>query len=249
MKLTTDLFLVTYPKDYPWLEYLFKSINRYVTGFRQLVLVIEENDIAPMDILQKFGPKGWSVMRCRNYRGTDYPGYTGQAVEKLRAWHYTDADRIFILDSDLIFTRSVDLETDARANVQKPVVVNRPWEEAGEAVCWHPSTVELLGNAPFETMCCHPFIFPGWMLHKLWEILGGEEKLLQNPPRDARGAPCISDFNVMGNYALRFPGEFTPYDHRDEDIPPNFIHQFWSHHTVNHPEVRAKLQELGFIEP
>lgn len=252
MKLTTDLFLVTYPKDYPWLEFLFKSINRYVTGFRKLVMVVEEQDFLSDELatlLNSFGPKAWTVQTCRPYRGTDYPGYTGQAVEKLRAWHYTNADRIFILDSDLIFTRPVDLETDARASVAKPVIIYRPWEEAGEAICWHPSTVELLGNAPFETMCCHPFIFPGWLLHRLWEELGGEEKLLQNPPRDDRGAPCISDFNVMGNYALRFPGEFTPYDHRDEDIPPNFIHQFWSHHTVNHPEVQAKLKELGFLTP
>lgn len=247
MKLTTDLFLVTYPKDYPWLEFLFKSINRYVTGFRKLVVVIEAQDEIPVQ-LRAYGPDAWEVKTCRDYRGTDYPGYTGQAVEKLRAWSYTNADRIFILDSDLVFTRPVDLETDARANIQKPVVVNRPWEEAGEAVCWHPSTVELLGNAPFETMCCHPFIFPGWMLHRLWEELSGEEKLLQNPPRDDRGAPCISDFNVMGNYALRFPDVFTSYNHHEE-IPPNFIHQFWSHHTPNHPEVRAKLQELGFIEP
>lgn len=255
MKLTTDLFLVTYPKDYPWLEFLFKSINRYVTGFRKLIVVLEEQDGDEIPFqLSMYGPDAWEMKTCRNYRGTEYPGYTGQAVEKLRAWSYTNADRIFILDSDLVFTRPVDLETDARANIQKPVVIYRPWEEAGEAKCWHPSTVELLGNAPFETMCCHPFIFPGWMLHRLWEELGGEEKLLQNPPRDDRGAPCISDFNVMGNFAIRMHDEadhdlVTTCNHHAITIPPNFVHQFWSHHTVDHPEVRAKLKELGFLEP
>jgi hypothetical protein len=249
MKLTTDLFLVTYPKDYLWLEYLFKSILRYVKGFRRLVIVTENQDRPPFEQLEWYGPPNWFTQTCRNYRNTDYPGYTGQAVEKLRAWHYTDADRIFILDSDLVFTRPVDLETDPRANVQKPIIVNRPWEEAGEAVCWHPSTVELLGNAPFETMCCHPFIFPGWLLHRLWEVLGGEAKLLKDPPRDARGVPTISDFNVMGNYGLKFPEAFTTYYHKDETIPQNFIHQFWSHHTVDHPEVQAQLKSMGFIEP
>lgn len=248
MKLTTDLFLVTYPQDYPWLEFLFRSINRYVTGFRRLVVVVEEQDLTP-PMLPDFGPSAWEIRTCRNYRGTDYPGYTGQAVEKLRAWHYTNADRIFILDSDLVFTRPVDLETDPRVNLEKPVVVYRPWEEAGEAKCWHPSTVELLGNASHETMCCHPFIFPGWLLHRLWEVLGGEEKLLQKPPRDARGIPCISDFNLMGNYALRFPDAFMAFNHHDTTFPPNFVHQFWSHHTVNHSEVRTKLQELGLLEP
>lgn len=242
MNLTTDIFLITYPKDYQWLPYLLESM-RLVQGFRRLIVVVEEGDEPPMGELMNFGPHDWVVKKCRKYRGTDFPGYTGQAIEKLRAWSYTDADRILIVDSDCVFSRPVDLDTDPAISLVKPLVIWREWSDAGDAKCWHESTVKLLGGekkAPYETMCRHSFVFPGWFLHWLWEHMGGEERLLR--------FKTLSDFNLMGNAAITcFPNEFKMAKFEGGHVPPGFLHQFWSHHTVAHPEVQQKLAEMGLL--
>ena len=255
MKLVTDLLLVTYPQDYDWLPYLFRSIVNNVSGYYRVIVVVEERHEPPLEILREHGPRRWSIEKCRRYEGTDFPGYTGQAIEKLRAWEYSNADRVLIVDSDCVFTRPVNLETDPAASIAKPIILWRPWEEAGDANCWHNSTAELLGaQPPYETMCRHPFIFPTWMLHELWEHLGGEEQLLQHT--------SLSDFNLMGNFALmKYPEKFTPIRWRGpvdnhhangteelgEGVPPEWVHQFWSHHRAEHPDVQKILGKLGLL--
>jgi len=255
MRILTDLFLTTYPQDYDWLPYLFRSIVHNVSGYDRLIVVIEEGHEPPLEILREHGPRRWSIERCRRYEGTDFPGYTGQAIEKLRAWEYSNADRVLIVDSDCVFTRPVDLLTDPAASIEKPIILRRPWKEAGDANCWHDSTAELLRfEPPYETMCRHPFIFPTWMLHQLWEHMGGEERLLQHK--------TLSDFNLMGNFALvKHPELFTPLhwqgpvdNHTEtagafvgDGAPPEWVHQFWSHHRPNHPDVQNALGKLGLL--
>lgn len=255
MKIVTDLFLITYPQDYDWLPYLFRSIVNNVSGYDRLIVVIEEGHESPREILLAHGPRRWSIERCRAYAGTDFPGYSGQAIEKLRAWEYSSADRVLIVDSDCVFTRPVDLETDSAASIAKPIVLWREWKEAGDANCWKASTDELLGfGAPHETMCRHPFIFPTWMIHELWEHIGGEERLLQHK--------TLSDFNLMGNFALvKHPELFIPLhwqgpvdNHTEtagafvgDSVPAEWVHQFWSHHRATNPAVQKVLGTLGLL--
>ncbi|HJX66269.1 MAG TPA: hypothetical protein VJ860_20210 [Polyangia bacterium] len=254
MKLVTDLFLITYPKDYDWIPYLFRSIARNVSGYDRLIVVVEEGEPSPLDILRAHGPRNWTVERSRRYTGTDVVPYIGQSIEKLRAWEYTSADRVVIVDSDCVFARPVDLATDPDAGVARPVLLWRPWEEAGDANCWHDTTATLLGfEPPYETMCRHPFCFPTWMLHQLWEHMGGEEVL--------RASERVSDFNLMGNFALaKHPEKFRairwdgPVDNHapdgkelGPDVPRAWVHQFWSHHRAAHPDVRVELEKLGML--
>ena len=260
MKLTTDILLVTFPDDYQWLPFLFRSIAHHVTGFDRLVVVVEEGDEPPLALLQNSGVRAWEIERCRRYRGTSYPGYTGQAIEKLRAWHYTDAERVMFIDSDCVFTRPLDLQTDPHINLAKPIVWWRPWEEAGPAQCWRETTNTLLGyETDSETMCRHPFVFPGWMLHRLWEEIGGEERL--------RHFTRLSDFNLMGNFAnwlndhvdcvtmSRWPSPpdaATNADHArlgeaiNVEVPGACVRQFWSRSGVT-AAVEQEMGKLGLL--
>jgi hypothetical protein len=259
MKLSTDLFLKTYEKDYDWLPYLFRSIVHNLRGYDRLIVVIEDQENSPDDILCAHGPRRWSIERCRRYEGTEVAGYVGQSIEKLRAWEYSTADRVVFLDSDCVVSRPVDLGTDPAASITKPIVLWREWQEAGDANCWHDSTAELLGfEPPHETMCRHPAIFPAWMLHELWEHIGGEDAL-----RAVLSASNMAnDFNLMGNFALaKHPELFTPLhwqgpvDNHSETagafvgdgVPPEWVHQFWSHHRAEHPDVQKVLGKLGLL--
>ena len=48
--ITTDIVVKTYPADYDWTPYLFRSIDKFVTGYRRIVLIIEEQFPDPDDI-------------------------------------------------------------------------------------------------------------------------------------------------------------------------------------------------------
>ena len=232
--LTTDLCLVTFPGHYCGLPYLFRSIEKYVAGFRRLIVVIEDQD--PVPPLPDFAV----LHRCRNYRGTNYWGRGGQQIEKLRAFQRTDAERIVYVDSDTVFVRPVDIQTDPCFSLEKPPVIWRTWNEAGDAICWYEPTKMVLGfEPPYETMTRFPFTFPRWFLEEYWGHVGGEDrlKIFAHP----------NEFNGLGNYALvKHLDHFTAY-HAWDGVPEGCMWQYSI--TVNFMEqaLREKLQAFGLM--
>lgn len=253
--LSADIFLITWPGDYAWLPHLFKSITKYVTGFSRVVIVLEIGDAPPTEALEKYATFPYVIKRCPGYRGTCYNGRSGQSLEKLRAFAYTDADRIVMTDSDCIFVRPIDLQTDELINLAKPCIWSIPWDElppyhytlpSGEqgvdyATKWRPPVSKILGfDPPAETMQRFPFVFPGWFLRCLWEHIGGEERLLTIPE--------TCDFNTMGNFALaKFPDFFTQRPALNSPLPAA-MKNFWSFTGADHSSVREILKEHGLLE-
>jgi hypothetical protein len=226
-----DIILKTWPADYGWIPYLFRSMAKYVTGYDNLILAIEEQYPAPFDL-----PPGAIVKRCRRYEGIDdVKPIFGVAIERLRAWDYSDADAILFVDSDCVFTRPVDLKTDPFINAERPMVYYREWSEVGPALCWHAPTLAVLGfEPPYETMYGYPDCYPRDVLVDLWKHVGGEDRLraLKNP----------TDLNVMGNFAIvRHPDKVTAV-HVSQMVNP-CVHQFWSHGGIRWPRDQADIDE------
>ena len=236
---TIDFWLMSYPKDYPWLPHLWASITKYAKGFRRCVLLVEEQDRPPIDL-----PAYVVIKRCRNYRGTEIPGYFGQCIEGLRAHTYSDADVIWFLESDCIFTRPIDLQADPHWPIDRPNLLYDSWERVGEAQCWRDSTRAAVGfDPPAETMRCHPFIYPRWFVREVWEGCGKENAL-----RDVvRSLGKLSQFNVFGAWGMvRAPRAFRLVDVARE-VPRHCMRQFWSHAGVDDPAVRADLGRMGLL--
>ena len=227
-----DIVLKTWPADYDWLPYLFTSMAKYATGYDNLILVIEEQYPAPTNL-----PPGAIVKRCRQYEGGEVEPIYGVAIERLRAWHYSDADRILFVDSDCVFTRPVNLKTDPFINAERPIVYYRRWDEVGPAICWHAPTLKVLGfEPPFETMFGYPDCYPRDVLIDLWNHVGGEERLraLKNP----------TDLNVMGNFAIvRHPDKVAALHVSQMQNP--CVHQLWSHGGVHWPRDQRDIDDEG----
>jgi hypothetical protein len=226
-----DIVLKTWPNDYGWLPYLFRSMAKFATGYDNLILVIEEQFPAPEKI-----PEGAIVKRCRQYEaGGQVESIYGVAIERLRAWHYSNADVIVFVDSDCVFTRPTNLKTDPFINAEKPIVYYRTWGEVGPAICWHAPTLAALGfEPPFETMFGYPATYPRAVLVDLWNHVGGEDRLraLRNP----------TDLNVMGNFAIvRHPDKVAAL-HTSQMKDP-CVHQFWGHGGVHWPRDQADIDE------
>ena len=237
---TVDILLKTYPVDYDWIQYLFRSLAKYVTGYRNLVVLLEEQYPDPPDL-----PANAVIARSRRYVGTDpvrgdkIISGIGGVVERLRAFEYSDAEAFTFVDSDCVFTRPIDLQTDPGINIERPNVFWRTWQEAGEGAVWKGAAAETLGYEPRrETMCGYPFTFPASVMRKFWDFIGGAERLLS--------LPSFTDWNVLGNFALdHMPEAVTAVNWRDAG--PACIKQFWSWHRPTHPEVRAELKAMGLL--
>ena len=246
--LTIDLLVKSYPVDFDWLSHLWSSLSR-VRGCRNVVLLLEQQYQAPPNL-----PSNVVVARSRQYVGTDYPSDHGAVIERLRAWSYTDADRIVFVDSDCVWARDIDLQTEPTLNAEKPLVLWRTWEEAGGAAFLKAPAARTLGYEPkVETMCRYPFCFPREVLKSCWDFIGGEERLLMMTTKAERDANAIkpasyllppTDWNVLGNFALdHMPESVTPVHW--SKAGPVCIKQFWSWHRPTHPDVQAELKRMG----
>src|SRR5688572_1619186 len=100
--MTTDIFIRTYHKDLPWLEYCLRSIHKFVTGYRQIIICIPENQAS---LLNRFNLTQERVITCPIYRDD----YIGQQVSKLLSFRETDADFVLFIDCDVFYPRPVNV--------------------------------------------------------------------------------------------------------------------------------------------
>jgi len=99
-----DIFIRTYPADYPWLDFCLVSIAKYTTGFRKIWIVSPEEPGLLRTTHEKHLNIEWKKM---NEESPD--GYLSQQIHKLYADVITDYEPDYILhiDSDTLFTRPV----------------------------------------------------------------------------------------------------------------------------------------------
>jgi hypothetical protein len=227
-----DIVVKSHPADYEWLPHLWYSIEKNVTGFRRVLLLIERQHYLPPV------PSFVVVQRCENWGGTPVGGYRGQCIEKLRAHLHTDADIICFVDSDCVFVRPVDFRT-----FTWPLIVT-PWEQAGDAICWYESTKRVLGfDPPLETMRTFPFVYPSSFLAEVWQHIGGIAGIIGHL---REGMERLSEFNVLGNYAVaRRPDLFRILRTDREPCPEQVIYQAWSHGGDTREEVIAERKRWG----
>lgn len=145
-----DIYIKTWSRDFPWLEYCLKSIARYAKGFRQIIV---ESETLPSS---GFIPVQFKWVESKDRQ----PGYLWQQRCKLYADQHTDADYILYMDSDTIFTRDVTPEYFMRGG--KPVWLYTMFDKARkDQQVWKPVMHKFVGIEPDrEMMRRHPFMAP-----------------------------------------------------------------------------------------
>lgn len=239
-KLTTDIFIKTYEKDFEWCDYCVRSIAKYASGF-DLV-----NIVSP--VMPPFLSKFTAMYRMKPEYGEN--GYLSQEVFKLKSDEFTDADYILFMDSDTQFVRSVTPETFFKDG--KIVWMITPYSETKAP--WKPITEKFLKMpVEYETMRRHPIVVPRWVLAEVRDFcqkthnMSIEEYVMSQPAHE------FSEFNVLGAYAYHF--------HRDRfywvdtskvpesEWPILTVNQEWSHNPLD-DAMKAKLENiLGGTEP
>lgn len=205
MNPVVDIFLRTYSKDHEYLHYALRSITKFCTGFRQVVIVSKED-------------------------ATPEIGYLSQQLTKINADQFSNADYILFTDSDTLFKTPITPETFFRDG--KPIWLMTPFKELEGSDCWKAwfqSMADFAGVEPeFEHMRRHPFVMPRWLLSSFREWCESQHGKTIEEYVFEKGR--FSEYNALGHYAYRFhPEDFHWIDTSKEELPPETVLQLWSH--------------------
>lgn len=230
--MTTDLFIKTFPGDFEWLQYCLRSIQRFATGFRRVV-VITSNGSAP--------PTGTNEIVY--YVHEPENGYLYQQVVKLHADQFTDAEFVVLIDSDTIFTRPVcpeDFITDNR----RPRWLFTPYAsiDSGDGQTWKEPTAKIMMRpVAHEFMRRHPFCIPAWALREfrawMWRIHGMsiESFIMGQMDRE------FSEFNAIGAWLWFYRHDQVEWVNTDEEMGTVHVHQHYSWGGLN-DDIRKNLE-------
>ena len=127
----TDIFIKTYPGDFIWLEFCIRSIEKFVTGFRDIVIVTDSGTELKIDSNLPI------KIFYEDLPNETHPcpvgiGYAWAQSVKLNWTKYTDANYILQIDSDTMFTDKIDMSYYHIDGKFKWFY--REWSEAGEGI-------------------------------------------------------------------------------------------------------------------
>jgi len=205
---TTDIFIKTYKGDFVWLDFLLKSIKKFASGFRDVVIVSDDDghkipdsivNIMPAKIFYSAFPKT-KIPNC-----SQPIGYVWQQAVKLEWMKYTDADAVFFLDSDQMIIKPITPNNLITNN--KYTWFYRDWKDADRAICWKKRTDDYLKiDSKYESMCVPAsyvmtrnitskflnYVFSMYNARSIWETF---------MKANIEG---VSEYNAMGNFILDY---------------------------------------------
>lgn len=227
--MTTDIFIRTYYKDLEWLKYCLRSIAKFTTGFRQVIICIPENQVK---LLDSFGLTREKVVTSPVYKDD----YLGQQVSKMHAFKYTDADNILFVDSDMCFTGPATPETFMQDG--KPLIYKTHYSLVGDAICWKEPTEHFIRQPlAFEYMRTLPLMYRAATLVAINNTIPDLEIRVM-------GRNSFSEFNLIGAFAeLYEPGYYSLKNTETDGVPDYPRKQAWSYGGLT-PEIKNELNQL-----
>jgi FkbM family methyltransferase len=240
-----DIFIRTYPGDYPWLRYALTAINKFASGFRK-VWVISPSGDSVTAIFDK------RKVEWRQINPETEDGYLDQQITKLYADVITNYETEFILhiDSDVILTRPITPESFLTINapdngdLQRQVVwphtpysaIQTPWQPITEKFMGHPVENEFMRR--------FPIMVPRWLYPRMREFCFKRhgmplcDYIRMQPPR------AFSEFNALGAYAFTHHHDRIAWLNTLENaIPEPFAKQFHSWGGITEP-IRKEIEQI-----
>jgi hypothetical protein len=200
--MSTDIFIKTYYKDFIWLEYLLRSIKKFASGFRKIVIISDDDGhLLPEKFKEIFDYTVIYVKVPNVNKHFDHGiGYIWQQCIKLEWYKYTDADSVIIFDSDEML--SCNTTPDSFKTNGKYNWFYREWKDAASAIVHKESTDKFIRyNTEYESMCISGFYFTLNASQKLNEYLNihyGSSDLLYI--MNKLNLSALSEFNIYGNF-------------------------------------------------
>lgn len=217
---TIDIFIKSYHKDFKWLFYSLKSIEKYARNVNKIIIVIPENEVKLFKLKLPLNAELFPVAEKGN-------GYLFQQYIKLSAHHFSSADFIMFMDSDCVFTKEIDLKSLIENG--NPRILMTRYEDLCDSqgkplTPWRKPTEKALGRTVE-----YEFMRRNFLLYKRSTLVNFEHWFPYNLKDYILSQVTFSEFNVIGAYAYFFEhDEYDFVDTRDWEFEEGFGKQYWS---------------------
>ena len=217
--MTYDIFYRTYSGDAKWLDYSLQSIHKFVTGYSSVVVTSPESS---REIIEPIVEKhGFKFIICDAIHSDDY---VGQQATKMYADLYTTSDIVVHVDSDVIFTKNVTLQSFLNAEGTKPLNLKSAYSNI--VTPWKKITESNVGfEVHYEYMRRIPLAYPR-------EIY----KYTRDHIESTHG---VSFYEFIRSVNNREMSEFNIIGAVSEQYYPNLIQWQDTHGTISMPEPYA----------
>lgn len=259
----TSIFTVAYDLDAEWLYYLLATCKKFATGFQEHVVAYDPTHASVTDVIRQFE----ATYNVRPVHISERrPGHAHQMALKLSAdrFIHPQADTVLYLDCDNHFDAPV---TPAAFFVSgKPRLIFQQWdvvERLHHVIPWREGTSNLLGwRVDFETMRAPGAIFLRQTIQatrehveKRYAGVGDIHAIMASdhawnhtapqwfPRQPTDGKPRASEFNMLGNFALRYHHDGYYLNDLSREGAGSPVRQCWSHWGVR-PEDRIRLEAI-----
>ena len=257
--MTTDIFICTCAKDFPWLKYCLRSIVKFATGFNGVYILVPTQDRTTLEnlVAEVPGTAGLPVV-CLGAEEWPDLGMLWHECQVMFADTYCrNADFIAHLDPDCVFTAPVTPDTYFKDG--KPILRYENFHFIGfrhpAVMRWQECTTKCLPfPVHYETMRCHPAVYH----RRLYAAARAqmEEKTGRTVPDYVRTCrnefpQGFCEFVTLGNVAMQlFRDQYYPVEQfSDRVAPPNHLQQFWSHGALDQSQDIWVLGEQKPVVP
>ena len=128
-------------------------------------------------------------------------GYIWQQIVKLKWTTYTNSDSVYIIDSDCLFSKHIDIQTLISNNHK--VWLFSDWDEQNNNICWKPGTELILKkHNTFNTMVLFDFMFFKNDTLQFIKYICDLHKITNLTKHIINNWYFISEFNVYGNWCF-----------------------------------------------
>lgn len=257
----TEILIVTYWKDFPWLAYCLHCIQKYCTGFQGVTVAIPYRDLEAFHQMSPAVGKVRTVVRT--FDEVPGKGMLHHMAMMAKADELVPAGTKYVLlhDADGMFHTPSTPEHFFWEN--KPYYLIRTWASLGvldrrhpvarvasDCAMWKgPTDAQLGWDTEFYTMCVNTQAMPIEFFKPYREYLEARhrqpfEQYMTSGKND--WPQSIMDFTAMGAWAHKFMHDrFTWFDvDNGQPYPKDRKKAFHSHGGIT-PEIRSEIE--GFI--
>lgn len=232
--------VVSYLKDKEWLKWCLKSIDKFCSGFKRVVIVVPSNELN--GFIGIYDNKNIEMVFKTYYRVSDPRLWHlhHQAIKCRADEVCNDASMVLHTDSDCIFVEPVT--PDDYIIDGKPLMLVEEYRTLSPDIPWKKTVADALKVMPrYETMRQHPAVHYAGLYPCARSII---ERIHKIPFDDfvlSRKADFpwgFSEFNVLGNVALmpEWRNKYHVVDIGKVKRPKEKLMQFWSIGGLEHEQ-------------
>jgi hypothetical protein len=241
-----DILIVSCERHFPWLRYALKSCVRFASGFRQVLVMIPNEDLTAMNpLLAEFSNNTGIPIRVRVFDDWPAKGFLRHEDIIMHSDEHTDADFIFHMDSDCTWVEPTT--PDDYFEDGKPVLLHASYYwlvnfQQANLGMWKDGVEKALGGTSDQEFMRRP-----QMMHPRKTYAKARECIEKHTGRSCSEYihSCENSFpqtfgehNTLGEVAWRhFHNDYSWKDQEKGEFPkPHKIAQWWSNSPPTEPQ-------------